>query len=341
MKIKQQVKRGKKINDLEVDIGDTTYVIEVKSEQKKLRDKNYKPTEIDLGGGETGLEEWRNYWEDPSFLKLLKERDGVRKKIEEAFGDIEVGVKEIKEYKPTNPLAKTMVQVRRATQPLRETLARARHKLAVTNTDGSVRKQRLKTSQTASIVPLIDKKRHLNTVSTLELATEVKGMKANSKAPYDRPPILQTGLRSYMDRNGLKSPVDVIKAYKNDKSLKVKSWPNLVLFLRQMNYEPDEVFEYALTAVAGTKERWNRHRIFREYEINESGAIEDMCKYYKSHLKSKLPLKVFYGSKFFKDWCSNNNVLFTSEENFRQCLKGMVKSFNKKYPKDKLPEKLK
>ena len=331
----------KKINDLEVHIGDTTYVIEVKSEQKKLRDKNYKPNVVNEGTEDEGLEEWRNYWEDPSFLKLLKERDGVRKKIEEAFGDIEVGVKEIKEYKPTNPLAKTMVQVRRATQPLRETLARARHKLAMTNVDGSVRKTRLKVSLIPSIVPLIDKKRHLNTIETLDIATKLKGMKANKKAPYDRLPITGTGLNSYMKRNNCKSPVDVIKAFKNDKSLKVKSWENLVWFLRQMNYYPDEVFEYALTAVSNTKERWNRHRIFREYEINESGAIEDMCKYYKTHLKSKLPLKVFFGSKFLKDWCSNNNVLFSSEENFRQCLKGMIKDFNKKYPKDKIPEKLK
>ena len=333
----------KKVNDLEVNIGDTTYVIEVKSEQKKLRDKNYKPNVLDLGGGETGLEEWRNYWEDPSFLKLLKERDGVRKKIEEAFGDIEVGVKEIKEYKPTNPLAKTMVQVRKATQPLRETLARARHNIAMTNVDGSVRKTRLKTSQTASIVPLIDKKRHLNTIETLDIATNLIGRKANKKAPYDRPPIIGTGLKSYMARQKppLKSPVDVIKAFKKDKSLKVKSWENLVWFLRQMNYEPDEVFEYALTAVSGTKERWNRHRIFREFETNESGAIEDMCKYYRAHLKGKHPLKTFYGNDFYRDWCINNNVYFSSEENFRQCLKGMVKAFNKKYPKDKIPEKLK
>ena len=98
-----------------------------------------------------------------------------------------------------------------------------------------------------------------------------------------------------------------------------------------MNYEPDEVFEYALTAVSNTKERWNRHRIFREYEINESGAVEDMCKYYKTHLKSKLPLKVFFGSQFLKDWCSNKTVLLSSEENFRQCLKGIVKAHNKKY----------
>lgn len=340
----------KKINDLEVTIGDTTYVIEVKSEQKKLRDKNYKPNVLDLGGGETGLEEWRNYWEDPSFLKLLKERDGVRKKIEEAFGDIEVGVKEIKEYKPTNPLAKTMEQVRNATQPLRETLARARHKIAVTNPDGSVRKQRLKTSQTASIKPLIDKARPLDKIEISSDLKEVlkedylinvKGIKARKKAPYNRPPIIGTGLTNYMQKNKLKTPVDIIKAYKNDKSLKAKSWPHLVFYLRQMNYEPQEVLEYALTAVSNTKERWNRHRIFREYEINESGAIEDMCKYYKTHLKSKLPLKVFYGCTFFKDWCSNNNVLFSSEENFRQCLKGMIKAFNKKYPKDKIPEKLK
>ena len=144
-----------------------------------------------------------------------------------------------------------------------------------------------------------------------------------------------------MQRNNIKTPVDIIKAFKKDKSLKVKTWANCVAFLNQMNYEPDEVFEYALTAVSNTKERWNRHRIFREYEINESGAIEDICKYYKTHLKSKLPLKSFYGNDFFKDWCINNNVYFGSEENFRQCLKGMVKAFNKKYPKKKIPEKLK
>ena len=254
----------KKVNDLEVNIGDTTYVIEVKSEKKKLRDKNYKPNVINAGTPDEGLEEWRNYWEDPSFLKLLKERDGVRKKIEEAFGDIEVGVKEIKEYKPQNQLAKTMEQVRKATQPLRETLARAQHKLAVTNTDGSVRKQRLRISPIPAIVPLIDKKRYLTGIATLDAASEIKGMKANKKAPYDRPPIVGTGLRSYMMRNNCKSPVDVIKAFKNDKSLKVKSWENLVWFLRQMNYYPDEVFEYAMTAVSRTKERWNDHRIYRE-----------------------------------------------------------------------------
>lgn len=37
-----------------------------------------------------------------------------------------------------------MEQVRKSTQPLRETLARARHNIAMTNIDGSVRKQDLK-----------------------------------------------------------------------------------------------------------------------------------------------------------------------------------------------------
>ena len=272
----------KKINDLEVDIGDKTYVIEVKSEKQKLKDKNYKPDELIIDG-EKHLQETRNYWQDPAFVNLLIERNEVNKKIDEAFGNLEVGIKEIKEYKPKNPLAKTMEQVRKSTQPLRETLARARHKLAMTNVDGSVRKTRLKVSSIPSIVPLIDKKRHLTTISTMDMATQFQGMKANKKAPYNRPPILQTGLYSYMKRNNCKSPVDVIKAYKNDKSLKVKSWAHLVCFLRQMNYYPDEVFNYAVTAVAGTKKRWNKHRIFREYEINESGAIEDICKYYKTH----------------------------------------------------------
>jgi len=410
----------KKVNDLEVTIGDKTYVIEVKSEQKKLRDKNYKPNEIDLGDGEIGLEEWRNYWEDPSFIKLLTEDANVKKLIMDNFGSLDIAVKEIKKYKPQTPLAKAMVQVRKATQPLKETMDKIsmpqevidklanknihsikdllenhqteetgftppkQHiqfaidstkadakKIGITYEEmcewnskgGGINKKtgdrwylledkdfrygfkwvKLKKLKSTSFLGSLIKERKLTTIPTLDLATHLKGMKANKKAPYDRLPITGTGLKSYMDRQKppLKSPVDVIKAFKKDKSLKVKSWENLVWFLRQMNYEPDEVFEYALTAVSNTKERWNRHRIFREFEKNESGAIEDICKYYKTHLKSKLPLKSFYGNDFFKDWCINNNVYFGSEENFRQCLKGMVKAFNKKYPKKKIPEKLK
>ncbi len=40
----------KKVNDLEVTIGDKTYVIEVKSEKQKLKDKNYKPDELIIDG---------------------------------------------------------------------------------------------------------------------------------------------------------------------------------------------------------------------------------------------------------------------------------------------------
>ena len=108
-----------------------------------------------------------------------------------------------------------------------------------------------------------------------------------------------------------------------------------------MNYEPQEVLEYAITAVAGTKKRWNTHRIFREYEKNESGAIEDMCIEYKKHLKTKKPLKAFYKNKFYLKWCLDNDVFFDSEENFRINLKEMVRGWNKKYPNDKIREKLK
>ena len=40
----------KKKNDLEVHIGDTTYVIEVKSEKQKLKDKKYKADELNIDG---------------------------------------------------------------------------------------------------------------------------------------------------------------------------------------------------------------------------------------------------------------------------------------------------
>ncbi len=407
----------KKVNDLEVNIGDKTYVIEVKSEKQKLKDKNYKPDELIIDG-KKHLQESRSYWEDPSFINLLTEDANVKKSIIDNLGSLDVAIKEIKQYKPQSPLVKAMEQVRKVTQPLKETLDKIsvpqevidklankniqsikdllgnhqtedtgftppkQHiqfaidstkadakKIGITYEEmcewnkkgGGINKKtgdrwylledkdfrygfkwvKLKKLKSTSFMGSLIKERKINTFQSVDIATQLKGRKANSKAPYDRHPIMGTGLKSYMERNKIKTPVDIIKTYKKDKSLKVKTWANLVAFLNQMNYEPDEVFEYALTAVSNTKERWNRHRIFREYEKNESGAIEDICKYYRAHLKTKLPLKTFYGNDFYRDWCINNNVYFGSEENFRQCLKGMVKAFNKKYPKDKIPEKLK
>jgi hypothetical protein len=271
---------------------------------------------------------------DIMFAKLTANKAELSKKYGKPFDDAYESYKKGQGKKSRNEMAISIKKQRK------EELKASIKKKMVSSTvisEGKIRKK--STSFLGSLI----KERKLTTIPTLDLATNLKGMKANKKAPYDRPPIIGTGLKSYMARQKppLKSPVDVIKAFKKDKSLKVKSWENLVWFLRQMNYEPDEVFEYALTAVSGTKERWNRHRIFREFETNESGAIEDMCKYYRAHLKGKHPLKTFYGNDFYRDWCINNNVIFKSIENFRQCLKGMVKAYNKKYPKDKIPEKLK
>ena len=330
----------KKVNDLEVNIGDKTYVIEVKSEKKKLRDKNYKPEEIFIDGVKH-LQEHRSYWEDPNFIKLITSERRVKKIIESAFGNLEVGVKEIKEYKPKDKLALAMQQVRKSTEPFNTFLRDLYIKKSTSLGDGRVRKQRFKRNPVTPIVTHMDKDRKLNTVSSLDLATKLFPLPASKKAPYNRNPITGTGLYTYMKKNNLKTPVDIIKAYKTDKSLKIKTWENLVLILRQMNYFPDEVFEYATTAVSNTKERWNRHRIFREYELNGSGAVEDFCQYYKTHLKSKLPLKSLIHSDFIKDWCINNNVIFKSDENFRHNVKEMIKAWNKKYPKDKIPEKLK
>ena len=70
----------KKVNDLEVNIGDKTYVIEVKSEKQKLKDKNYKP-EVWFDGDEKHITETRSYWEEPDFIKLLTEDANVKKLI--------------------------------------------------------------------------------------------------------------------------------------------------------------------------------------------------------------------------------------------------------------------
>ena len=332
----------------------TIHII-AKTKEMKLAEQNYKP-DVWYDGSEKHITETRSYWEEPHavedmFNAFSPERAlQVRELLIETFGTLDVGIEKVVDYEPTTSLAKAMAKVRKATQPLKETLDKAKlkakleaEKKDLKNLDRKLESIKLETKKHRlnSLVPLIDKNRVLHSIASSSLAVELKGRPANRKAPYDRPTIIGTGLTTYMARNKINTPVDIIKTYKKDSSIKVKTWPNLIWYLRQMNFEPDEVFNYALTAVAGTKERWNKHRIFREYENNESGAIIDMCREYKKHLKLKIPLKMFFGNDFFKKWCIDNNVLFSSEENFRQNLKKMVKEFNKKYPKDKIPEKLK
>ena len=111
----------KKQNDLEVNIGDKTYVIEIKSEKQKLKDKKYEP-EVWYDGKVKHLTETRSFWEDPIFIKSLTEDAKVKKLILDKFGSLNVAVKEIKEYKPKTELAKAMSQVRKATQPLKDVL---------------------------------------------------------------------------------------------------------------------------------------------------------------------------------------------------------------------------
>lgn len=263
--------------------------------------------------------------------------------LEKTFHSVEDGLYQIKNYVPKDKLAQTMDMVRHNSRALRETIERAKHEQAMSLSRGKTRKTILKPSRIAPVVPLIDKARPLDRIedAATGILSVLKGLPASKKSPYERPPIVGTGLTTYMQKNKLKTPVDIIKAYKKDNSLKAKTWSHLVFYLRQMNYEPQEVLEFAITAVAGTKKRWNDHRIFREYEKNESGAILEMCIEYKKHLKTKKALKVFYKSKFYLKWCLDNDVLFDSEENFRINLKEMVRGWNKKYPNDKIREKLK
>ena len=275
---------------------------------------------------------------DIMFAKLTANKAELSKKYGKPFDDAYESYKKGQGKKSRNEMAISIKKQRK------EELKASIKKKMVSSTVISEGKIRTKPATfMGSLGRLLHKERKIDNLATLDLATHLKGTKASKKAPYIRRPITGTGLQSYMDRQKppLKTPVDIIKAYKKDKSLVVKTWENLVWNLRQMNYEPDEVFNYALTAVSNTKERWNEHRIFREIEKNESGAGDDMCRYYKTHLKAKLPLKSLYHSDFLKDWCVNNDIWFSSEENLRVNLKKMIRGWNKKYPNDKIREKLK
>jgi hypothetical protein len=155
-----------------------------------------------------------------------------------------------------------------------------------------------------------------------------------------RKPLTGLGLYSYMERNKINHVVDIIKAWPKDKSLKVPSWKVLMVYLKSLNFTPEEVLDGAIMS-SQTKKRFLEKRITREYENNAEYAVNKLIEIYREHLKSKKPFKVLMTNPKFEAWCKEEDIFFGSDNHARDFIKMCVKLYNKKNPKNKIPEKLK
>jgi hypothetical protein len=129
-------------------------------------------------------------------------------------------------------------------------------------------------------------------------------------APYNRLPVAGSGLSSYMEKHKLLTPVEIIKTYKKDKSLRMRDFDHLVMTLRQMNIGYNEALEYVCEAVNSSSQRYFYHRIEKEFLYNNGKALVDLVEYfYAMNKKDKAnSINWLHKSKYLKDWAKQYNV---------------------------------
>ena len=246
--------------------------------------------------------------------------------------------KDIEEIKPSSEYGKLYKKLKDKTGSYnRKALSKHYDKITRVGTTGR-RKQKFKISKVPELIPLIKDRRKINDIESFDLddGFKVTGLVIKGK----RQPLTGLGLYSYMERNKINHVVDIIKAWPKDKSLKVPSWKVLMVYLKSLNFTPEEVLDGAIMS-SQTKKRFIEKRIFREYENNAEYAVNNLIEIYRNFLKTKQPFKMFLADKKFLLWCQEEDINFESDNHCRDTVKQAVKLYNKKNPKDKIPEKMK
>jgi hypothetical protein len=160
----------------------------------------------------------------------------------------------------------------------------------------------------------------------------------NKIAPYNRTAPLGVGLNSYMRKHKLTTPVDIIKTYKKDKSLQMKSYEHLAITLREMNVGWNEALEYVCEAVNTNSQRYFYHRIEKEFLLNNGKALVDLVEYYYTMQKKDKANSInwLHKSKYLKDWSIQYNVEILGYDWFLKQFKKIQHDYDvlvKKFPK--------
>lgn len=268
---------------------------------------------------------------EPISLGRQKELE-VFKFIKDYFyGDVNKLSKAIEDFKSNDETFKAMQAVRKDTEVYSHALDKLKQKIATTTSTGT-RRQKFGKNKLAPLVPLISGAKEINDLPDLNWILKQKKISFEDNEG-NRKPLTGIGLHSYMQKNNIKHVVDIIKAWPKDKSLKIPSWEILILYLKTLNFKPEEVFDYAVGQI-NTKKRYLEHRLYRDIEDGAYKQLKDFIEAYKPF--KSLPLKNFFGSEPLNKWSQKYNILFKSAENLRVNLKLMIKAWNKTNPEDKI-----
>lgn len=199
------------------------------------------------------------------------------------------------------------------------------------------RKQKFRISKVPEIIPLIKDRRKINDIQDFDFdVMDMRGLVINGK----RKPLTGLGLYSYMERNKINHVVDIINAWPKDKSLKVPSWKVLFVYLKTLNFTPEEVLDGAIMS-SQTKKRYLEKRVNREFELNAEHALVGLIEAWQEFKKTKKAFKLFITSPRYISWCKEEDIHFSSDTHLRDFLLTCINAWNKKYPTKKIPTKLK
>ena len=266
----------------------------------------------------------------------------AQKFFDEFFGSLEKAQKAIQKKAQEDAATKALQIVREQTQSLQRKIEQEQIKKKTINPlTGAVRKQKFKTPAiTNRLADLIaGKDKSYNKITKTEILPDGRKRHHIMYKPKHEPD--EYFVMDFMWDNNILDVFGLVKFYKNNKKRYIpNSWEDLCDVLRSLNFTPSEVLDYSISKIQ-TKERFLEHRLYRRIKSRETYALTTFIDIYKKHLKSKLPFKMFFGSKDLTNWCRDEDIYFNSEENCRVNKDLLVKAWNKIHPDDKVIDKKK
>ena len=119
-----------------------------------------------------------------------------------------------------------------------------------------------------------------------ELSSKVKPNADGSRKPM----VIQLGVNSYMKRNKITNPVEIIDVHAKGEKIKVFDFKNLSSLLQEINVNPQEAFDYVTKYL---NKNVNIKRIHTQDREEERGgtALRNLVEFYDAEVERTNKLK--------------------------------------------------
>ena len=162
-----------------------------------------------------------------------------------------------------------------------------------------------------------------------EISTPVKTNPDGSREPG----VIQMGLNSYMKRNSLTNPVQIIDAHVEKEKLKIYDVINLGGVLNELNISPAEAFNYVCAYLNKNRDKKRLHTQDREANRGAS-ALKTLIDFYNAEKdrttiakRKNKKIKIFVyrdlmNSKQYADYCAQvNDLQIRNYETFKKWIR--------------------